>query len=72
MPLVLKLMLVDTDSGARGESAVDLKPDAVRLTRTSFLSTYCAPTLAVAWEAMDKDRIRRGFAAETASTDPAA
>jgi hypothetical protein len=52
MPLVLKLMLVDTDTGAHGEARVELKPDAPRLTRHSFLNEYCAPTLALAWEAM--------------------
>lgn len=67
MALVLKLMMVDTVSGARGEAAVDLKADAVRLTRHSFLNEYCGPTLAAAWDEMGKDAQRRAFAAEQAA-----
>lgn len=68
MALVLKLMLVDTESGARGEVAVDLKPDAMRLTRPSFLDKYCGPAVASAWEAMANDAKRRAFAAEMVSS----
>jgi hypothetical protein len=67
MPLVLKVMLLDTDSGARGETATDLRTDAVTLSRQTFLTTYCAPAIAAAWEAMAEDRAKRAFASEQAA-----
>lgn len=59
MSLVLKVMLVETESGAHGEARIDLRDDAVKLTRTSFLSSYCAPAVAHAWTAMAKDAEER-------------
>jgi hypothetical protein len=61
MPLVLKLMLVDTVSGAHGECRVELRDDAVKLTRHSFLNEYCGPCVATAWDAMRQDHERRQF-----------
>lgn len=67
MPLVLKVMLADTETGARGETETLLRPDAMSLSRHSFMNVYCAPAIATAWEAMAEDRAKRAFASEHAA-----